>query len=115
MESGNAKNLRKLAEATGGRVEYPLMNVYTNTQGFLSRPANGGNREFADGTGGYQAKILGSLFKSISAIAGEITTQYILRYSPNTPGIEQENHTLEVRLNIPNVKVRSRTQYFTKQ
>jgi hypothetical protein len=54
------------------------------------------------------------MFKSISAIAGEITTQYILRYQPNTPGIEQENHTLEVRLNIPNVKVRSRTQYFSK-
>jgi VWFA-related protein len=115
MESGNAKNLRRLADATGGRVEYPLMNVYANTQGFLSRPANDGNREFGDGTGGYQAKILGSLFKSIQAIAGEITTQYMLRYSPNTPGYEGDEHSLHVEVHIPNVNVRSRTQYFTKK
>ncbi len=113
--SDSGKNLRRLAEETGGRVEYPLLNVYADTQGFLSRPANGGNREFGDGSGGYTAKILGSMYKSISAIAGEITTQYILRYSPNTPGIEQEEHRLHVEVTIPNVQVRSRTQYFTKK
>lgn len=113
--SASGGNLRRLAEETGGRVEYPLMNVYSNTQGFLSRPANDGNREFADGTGGYQAKILSSMFKSISAIAGEITTQYMLRYSPSTPGYEGEEHRIQVDVKIPNVKVRSRTQYFAKQ
>jgi VWFA-related protein len=112
--SDSGKNLRRLAEATGGRVEYPLLNVYANTQGWLSRPANGGNREFGDGTGGYTAKILGSMFKSIQAIAGEITTQYILRYQPNTPGFEGEEHKIQVDVTIPNVKVRSRTQYFAK-
>ncbi|MEI9815240.1 MAG: hypothetical protein WDO18_22475 [Acidobacteriota bacterium] len=110
--SGAAKNLVRLAEATGGRVEYPLLNVYKDTQGFLSRPANDGNREFADGTGGYAGKILGSMIKSIAAIAGEISTQYIVRYQPNTPGIENEEHRLQVVVNLPNVKVRSRTQYF---
>lgn len=112
--SDAGKNLRRLAEETGGRVEYPLENTYDNTQGFLSRPASD-NREFADGTGGYQAKILGSLFKSISAIAGEITTQYILRYQPYTPGDESIKHVIDVRVSLPNVKVRARSHYFLEQ
>lgn len=109
--SAEGKNLRRLAEETGGRVESPLENTYDNTQGFLSRPAND-NREFANGTGGFQAKILGSLFKSITAIAGEITTQYILRYQPNVPGDESKFHRIDVRVNLPNVKVRARSSYF---
>lgn len=112
--SSSQGNLRRLAEATGGRVEYPLLNVYKDTQGFISRPANEGNREFADGTGGYSARIMGSMFKSIQAIAGEITTQYMLRYSPNTPGYEGEEHRLQVYVTLPNVNVRSRTKYFNK-
>jgi VWFA-related protein len=112
--SDSGKNLRRLAEETGGRVEYPLENTYDNTQGFLSRPAND-NREFADGTGGYQARILSSLFKSITAIAGEITTQYILRYQPYTPGDESRKHVIDVRVNLPNVKVRARSHYFLEQ
>jgi VWFA-related protein len=111
--SDYGKNLRRLAEETGGRVEYPLQNTYDNTQGFLSRPANDGNREFADGTGGYQAKILGSIFNSVRKIAGEVTTQYILRYQPNTPGDESLEHRIQVRVpTLPNVTVRARPQYF---
>lgn len=112
--SADGKNLRRLAEETGGRVESPLENTYDNTQGFLSRPAND-NREFANGTGGFQARILGALFKSITAIAGEITTQYILRYQPSTPGDESKVHRIDVRVNLPNVKVRARTTYFPPQ
>jgi VWFA-related protein len=108
----SGKNLRRLAAETGGRVEYPLQNTYDNTQGFLSRSTDEGAFEFKVGTGGYQAKILGSLFKSISAIAGEITTQYILRYQPNTPGDESLRHEIEVKVNLPNAKVRSRSFYF---
>ena len=112
--SAEGKNLRRLAEETGGRVESPLENTYDNTQGFLSRPAND-NREFANGTGGFQAKILGAMFNSITAIAGEITTQYILRYQPNTPGDESAEHRIEVKVNLPNVKVRARTSYFPEK
>jgi hypothetical protein len=112
--SADGKNLKRLAEETGGHVEAPLENTYDNTQGFLSRPAND-NREFGNGTGGFQAKILGSMFKSITAIAGEITTQYILRYQPNTPGDESPMHRIEVKVNLPNVKVRARSSYFPPQ
>lgn len=112
LETGYRKNLERLAQETGGHVEYPLQDTYDNTQGFLSRPANDGNREFADGTGGYQAKILGAIFKSVQALAGEVTTQYILRYQPNTPGDESLEHRIQVRVTLPNVTVRARTQYF---
>jgi hypothetical protein len=101
-----------LAEETGGRVESPLENTYDNTQGFLSRPSDEGAFEFKVGTGGFQAKILGSMFKSITAIAGEVTTQYILRYQPNTPGEESLKHEIKVRVNLANAKVRARSYYY---
>ncbi len=37
------KNLVRLAEETGGRVEYPLENVYKDVAGFLSTPSDEGN------------------------------------------------------------------------
>jgi len=106
------KNLRRLAEETGGRVESPLENTYDNTQGFISRPSDEGAFEFKVGTGGYQNKILGSMYKSITAIAGEISTQYILRYQPNTPGDESEKHEIKVIVNLANAKVRARSFYY---
>jgi VWFA-related protein len=108
----SGKVLRRLAEETGGRVEYPLDSTYDNVQGFLSRPSDLGNYEFKPGTGGYTAAILTSLFKSIQNISGEITTQYILRYVPNVPGYEGTRHELNVRVGIPNVVVKARTLYY---
>ncbi|MEP7351991.1 MAG: VWA domain-containing protein [Acidobacteriota bacterium] len=114
--SDSSKVLRRLAAETGGRVEYPLLNPYSDTQGFLSRPANDGNREFAEGTGGYMNVILGSIFKSITAIAGEITTQYILRYVPQVPGDYKLRHNVRVELpTIPNVIVRAKTVYYAPE
>lgn len=112
--SDAGKNLRRLAEETGGRVETPLENTYDNTQGFLSRPSDDGAFEFKVGTGGFTQVILTSLYNSIRNITGEITTQYILRYSPNTPGFEGVKHEIGVRVGIPNVVVRARTNYFTE-
>jgi Ca-activated chloride channel homolog len=112
LTSPYRKNLVRLAEETGGRVETPLENTYDNTQGFLSRPSDEGAFEFKVGTGGFQSKILGSMFKSITAIAGEITTQYILRYQPNTPGEEVQKHEIKVRVNLANAKIRARSFYY---
>ena len=108
----SGKNLRRLAEETGGRVEYPLDKTYDNTQGFLSRPTDEGNYEFKVGTGGYTAAILTSMFRSIQNISGEITTQYILRYVPSTAGDERTRHEIAVKVVIPNVVVRARSFYF---
>jgi len=108
----SGKNLRRLAEETGGRVEYPLDKTYDNTQGWLSRPSDDGNYEFKIGTGGYTAAKLTSMFRSIQNIAGEITTQYVLRYVPSTSDDERTRREIAVHVNIPNVIVRARSHYF---
>jgi hypothetical protein len=114
LTSPYRKNLVRLAEETGGRVETPLENTYDNTQGFLSRPSDEGAFEFKVGTGGYTNKIMGSLLKSITAIAGEITTQYILRYQPNTPGDESLKHEIKVVVGIADTTVRARSFYYVQ-
>lgn len=110
--SDAGKNLVRLAEETGGRVEYPLMNVYKDTPGFLSQPSDEGNYQIKVGTGGYTAAILGSIYKSIANIAGEITVQYVLRYVPNEVDDTRVKRSIEVKVDIPNVVVRARTYYY---
>jgi len=110
--SDSGKNLVRMAEETGGRVEYPLMNVYKDVSGFLSQPSDEGNYQLKVGTGGYSAAILGSIYKSIANIAGEITVQYVLRYVPNEPDESRVKRTLEVKVGLPNVIVRARTYYY---
>ena len=110
--SPSGKVLKRLAEATGGRVEAPLDATYDNVQGFLSRSTDEGAYEFKVGTGGYTNVKLQSMFRAIQNIAGEITTQYILRYVPNVPDFEGNYHQLEVRVGIANVIVRARSGYF---
>ena len=76
------KNLERLAFETGGRVEYPLQGNYNDVSGYLSTPSDEGNYALKVGTGGYAAAIASGIFKSVAAVAGEVTTQYILRYIP---------------------------------
>jgi VWFA-related protein len=110
--SDSGKNLVRMAEETGGRVEYPLMNVYKDVSGFLSQPSDEGNYQLKVGTGGYSAAILGSIYKSIANIAGEITVQYVLRYVPNETDESRVKRTIEVKVGLPNVIVRARTYYY---
>src|SRR5678816_110442 len=110
--SDSGKNLVRLAEETGGRVEYPLMNVYKDVSGFLSQPSDFGNYQLKVGTGGYSAAILGSIYNSVKNIAGEVTTQYLLRYVPNETDETRVKRTIEVKVDIPGVTVRARTYYY---
>ena len=110
--SDSGKNLVRLAEETGGTVEYPLMNVYKNVSGFLSQPSDEGNYQLKVGTGGYSAAILGSIYKSIANIAGEITVQYVLRFVPNETDESRLKRSIEVKVDIPNVIVKARTYYY---
>jgi VWFA-related protein len=110
--SDSGKNLVRLAEETGGRVEYPLMNVYKDVSGFLSQPSDEGNYQLKVGTGGYTAAILGSIYKSIANIAGEITVQYVLRYVPSEVDESHVKRSIEVKVDIPSVTVRARTFYY---
>ena len=107
-------NLVRLAEETGGRVEYPLNNLYQDVSGYLSTPSDEGNFAYKVGTGGYASEISKGIFRVINALAGEITTQYILRYVPDTgpnAGAKQFRN-IKVAVNLPNVKVRARKGYY---
>jgi VWFA-related protein len=112
LAEGDA-NLVRLAEETGGRVEYPLNNPYKDVAGFLSQPRDEGNYAIQPGTGGYTAAISGSIFGSVANIVGEVTTQYILRYVPDL-GTQsaRQLRTITVKVALPGVKVRARKNYY---
>jgi Ca-activated chloride channel homolog len=106
--------LTRLAEETGGRVEYPLNNLYKDISGYLSTPSDDGNYALAVGSGGYSSQISGGIFRAIANIAGEITTQYILRYNPDVgeKGVDRSFRRLKIAVNLPNVKIRYRNGYY---
>jgi VWFA-related protein len=106
------ERLRRLAEATGGRVVYPLENVYKDVDGYLSKPQDAGNFALTVGTGGYSAAIMNGIVDAIGATAGEIQLQYILRYVPSDSDVVKKFRSIEVRVSLPNVKVRARAGYF---
>ncbi len=111
--SEGSDNLTKLAEETGGRVEYPLQDVYKDVSGFQSTPSDEGNLAFHAGTGGFASAIATALFHSVANVAGEITTQYILRYIPDDSGPSNKVfRSLNVKVALPDVKVRARKGYY---
>lgn len=106
------KNLIRLAEETGGRVEYPLQNVYADVSGYLSTPSDEGNYALKVGTGGYASALANGMFKAIANVAGEVTTQYILRYIPEDTDSKKTFRNISVKVDLPNVKVRARKGYY---
>jgi hypothetical protein len=106
------KNLTRLAEATGGRVVYPLQGVYSDVSGYLSTPSDEGNYALKVGTGGYASAIMRGVVRAIEATAGEIQTQYILRYTPADTDVRKDYRKIRVEVSLPNVKVRARDGYF---
>ncbi len=110
--SEGEKNLRRLAESTGGRVVYPLEDVYSDVAGYLSKPSDEGNYAIKVGTGGYAAAIMKGIVSAIEATAGEINTQYILRYVPSESDVTRAFRRISVVVNIPNAKVRAREGYY---
>lgn len=105
-------NLVRLTEETGGRVEYPLQNVYKDVSGYLSTPSDEGNYALKVGTGGYAGAIAQGLFTAVANVTGEVTTQYILRYIPRDTDVSKQFRNIRVEVNLPNVKVRARKGYF---
>jgi len=108
------ERLRRLADATGGRVVYPLENIYKDVDGYLSKPQDAGNFALTVGTGGYSAAIMNGIVDAIGATAGEIQLQYILRYVPSDSDVAKKFRKIEVRVSLPNVKVRAREGYFPR-
>jgi hypothetical protein len=93
-------------------VVYPLNDIYSDVSGYLSKPSDEGNYALKVGTGGYAAQIMSGIVKAIGATAGEITTQYILRYVPDNTDRAKAFRKIEVRVNLPFVKVRAREGYY---
>ena len=115
LRSDGEENLRKLCEETGGRVESPLTDgIYKDVSGYLSKPSDAGNYVYTVETGGYAGAIASSIYKTVANIAGEITTQYIIRYTPDSPtaAIDKPFHNLRVQVDLPGVKVRYRKGYY---
>jgi len=113
FEATGDSALVRLAEETGGRVEYPLVNPYSDVSGYLSTPSDDGNYALAVGSGGYASAIASSIFKAVEHIAGEVTTQYILRYIPEVDAATvRQYRKLEVKVALANVKVRARRGYY---
>jgi Ca-activated chloride channel homolog len=108
------QNLVRLAEATGGRVEYPLSNPYKDVAGYLSTPRDEGNYAIQPGTGGYASAISSAIFGSVANLLGEVTTQYILRYIPDASLQDQPRvfREINVKVALANVKVRARKGYY---
>jgi hypothetical protein len=110
------KNLVRLTQETGGRIQYPLEGVYNDVSGYLSTPSDDGNYALKVGTGGYASELANGMFRSIANIAGEITTQYIIRYipdiDPNSKTARNVFRNIEVRVDLPGVKVRARKGYY---
>lgn len=107
------KNLVRMAEETGGRVEYPLEGVYKDVSGYLSKPQDAGNFALTVGSGAYASAIAQGLFNAVANVAGEITTQYILRYSPDSTDAGKLFRNIRVEVpRFPYVKIRARKGYY---
>ena len=104
-------NLVRLATETGGRVVYPLGEVYKDTDGYLSHPSDDGNYALTVGTGAYRSAVDGRMYRAVADIAGEVTTQYIIRYVSDNPS-EKLYRNLKVVVDLGNVKVRARKGYY---
>jgi hypothetical protein len=112
FNNDDEKNLIRLAEETGGRVEYPLQGVYADVSGYLSTPSDDGNYALKVGTGAYASALANGMYKSVEAVAGEVTTQYIIRYTPDTVDEKRQFRNINVKVSLANVKVRARKGYY---
>jgi len=107
------ENLLRLCSETGGRVVYPLNDLYSDVDGYLSHPSDDGNYALTIGMGAYASEVSAGIFHAIAAIAGEVTTQYILRYVPDTgPANTKQFRSIKIVVpQLPLARVRFRKGY----
>ncbi len=107
--------LHKLADETGGRVEYPLSNPFKDLSGYISKPMDAGNYQFEAGTGGYASAVAKAIVNAVASLQGEITTQYVLRYKPDidSESASKEYRRIKVEIpTLPNARIRTRQGYY---
>src|SRR5580704_3482525 len=108
------ENLNTLTAETGGKVETPLNNAYKDVAGYLSNPSDFGNYALTVGTGGYTAEISSAIFRAVASLSGDITSQYVIRYTPDTaPSSEgRQFRRIKVAVDLPGVELRYRNGYY---
>jgi Mg-chelatase subunit ChlD len=108
--------LERLASETGGHVEYPLQTIFKDTSAntYFCDPSDEGCYSYKVGTGGYEAAISGSIIKAVGGLSGDITTQYVLRYTPEIDADEKpkQYRRIKVEVGLPDVIVRARHGYY---
>ena len=107
--------LERITGETGGHVEYPLSSLYKDVSGYLSNPSDDGNYALTVGTGGYAAEISGAIIKAVGGIGGEVTTQYVVRYTPDVDPEARARvfHHIKVEIpTLPNAKIHARNGYY---
>jgi Ca-activated chloride channel family protein len=109
--NGSDQNLVRLAIETGGRVVYPLGDVYKDTDGYLSHPSDDGNYALTVDTGAYRSAVDSRMYHAVADIAGEVTTQYIIRYVSDNPNAKSYRN-VKVVVDLGNVRVRARKGYY---
>ncbi|HUA63427.1 MAG TPA: VWA domain-containing protein [Verrucomicrobiae bacterium] len=95
--------LQALANQTGGHVEYPLNKLYADVSGYLSQPSDDGNYALTVGTGGYASEISSGIVKAVAGLAGEITTQYVIRYTPDIDPKTAGKDFRKIKVDIPSI------------
>jgi VWFA-related protein len=106
--------LTQLTDQTGGKIETPLNDIYKDISGYLSTPSDDGNYALTVGTGGYTAEISSAIFRAIANLTGEITTQYVMRYTPDVTAKSEARQFRRIRVavNLENVTIRYRSGYY---
>ncbi len=114
FSSEGDENMLRMTGETGGRVVYPLNDLYSDVDGYLSHPSDDGNYALTVGMGAYASEISSGIFHAIAAIAGEVTTQYILRYVPDVGNTSPKQfRSIKVVVpELPTAKVRFRKGYY---
>jgi Ca-activated chloride channel homolog len=107
-------DLERMAFETGGRVEYPLSNLYSDVDGYLSHPSDDGNYALTVGSGAYSSQIASGILKAVGGIMGDIQMQYVMRYAPDVdPARLRDYRRIKVDIpELPNVKIRAKPGYY---
>jgi len=116
FDSPDRAVLERLAAETGGHVEYPLNTIFKDTAAgtYFCNPSDEGCYAYTVGTGGYEAAISKSIIGAVSAISGDVTTQYVLRYIPQADPDDKGKlyHRIKVEVDLPDVIIRARHGYY---
>jgi Ca-activated chloride channel homolog len=116
FENESKDDLVRMAFDTGGRVEYPLSNLYADVDGYLSHPSDDGNYALTVGSGAYASQVAGGILKAVAGIEGDIQQQYVMRYVPDVD-LARVKEYRRITVDVPylrtaNIKIRFKPGYY---